>query len=161
MFSQGRSADVARLEKRVDEIVQQLADSNAGGSQIQELRDYINNSLDSIEAYQSYRMSRPQEGQQLQNSASDRLDLLISKPRTRGSKLKGRFPNPFRIVISLLLITLGFAMIVMPAPPYFEMYTIFYFNANDGFTLMDLISLIIVFCGIFTLIMTMQKHYRD
>jgi hypothetical protein len=43
-------------------------------------------------------------------------------------------------------------MIIMPAPPYFEMFTIYYFNANDGVTLMDLISLIIVAVGIYIMI---------
>jgi hypothetical protein len=41
---------------------------------------------------------------------------------------------------------------VMPAPPYFEMFTIFYFTPDDGFTLMDLISLIIIATGTFIVI---------
>ncbi|MDB5119516.1 MAG: hypothetical protein JWN56_734 [Sphingobacteriales bacterium] len=55
-------------------------------------------------------------------------------------------------MISIVLICLGFAMIIMPAPPYFEMFTIFYFNPNDGVTLMDLISLLIVLSGVYLLI---------
>lgn len=55
-------------------------------------------------------------------------------------------------IISITMITLGFGMIIMPAPPFFEMFTIFYFNPNDGVTIMDLISLLVILFGIFFLI---------
>ena len=55
-------------------------------------------------------------------------------------------------IIAGLLILLGFGMIIMPAPPYFEMFTLFYINPNDGVTIMDVISLIVVFTGIYLLI---------
>ena len=61
------------------------------------------------------------------------------------------------VEISLIIITLGFAMIILPAPPNFEMFTVFYFNQDDGVTIMDLISLIIVFAGVFLLISTVRK----
>ena len=44
-------------------------------------------------------------------------------------------------LIGFVMLTLGFAMIILPSPTYFEMFTIFHFTTNDGFTLMDLISL--------------------
>jgi hypothetical protein len=44
---------------------------------------------------------------------------------------------------------LGLAMIIMPAPPYFEMFTIFYFSKDDGITLMDVISVIILLTGVY------------
>jgi len=59
------------------------------------------------------------------------------------------------------MITLGFAMIILPTPASFEIYTIYYFNHNDGFTVMDLISLIIVFCGIYTLITTKKSSNKS
>ncbi|HTN21237.1 MAG TPA: hypothetical protein VL125_12210 [Pelobium sp.] len=61
------------------------------------------------------------------------------------------------VVIGFVMLTLGLAMIFLPAPPYFEMFTIFYFSANDGFTLMDLISLIIILTGVFTIIKSYFK----
>jgi hypothetical protein len=45
----------------------------------------------------------------------------------------------------------------MPAPPYFEMFTIFYFNQNDGVTLMDLIALLIVFTGVYLFLSSVLK----
>ena len=47
---------------------------------------------------------------------------------------------------------LGFGMIIMPAPPNFEMFTIFFITPEDGVTLMDIIALIIVFISIFIII---------
>jgi hypothetical protein len=53
------------------------------------------------------------------------------------------------IVLGLLLIVLGLGMIIIPAPPYFEMFTIFYFTKDDGITLMDLIASIVAVSGFF------------
>lgn len=65
------------------------------------------------------------------------------------------------IVIGLVMITLGMGMIIMPAPPYFEMFTLYYFNDNDGITIMDLISLLVVLCGIYLLVSSLLKMYRN
>lgn len=65
-----------------------------------------------------------------------------------------------KIIVSLIatvLIATGFAMIIMPAPPSFEIFTIFYFNHNDGVTVMDLISLLIVLSGVFLFVQTFNK----
>jgi len=43
-------------------------------------------------------------------------------------------------------------MIIMPAPPNFEVFTIFFITQEDGVTLMDVIALIIVFSSIFIII---------
>jgi uncharacterized membrane protein len=53
------------------------------------------------------------------------------------------------IAISVSMAVLGLAMIIMPAPPYFEMFTIFYFSKDDGITLMDVISVIILLTGVY------------
>jgi hypothetical protein len=61
------------------------------------------------------------------------------------------------VCLGIVMLTLGFAMIIMPAPAYFEMFTIFHFTENDGVTLMDLISLIIVLTGVFVIIKSYFK----
>ncbi len=63
-----------------------------------------------------------------------------------------------RVLVCLLVIILGFAMIILPSSQGFEMYTLIYFNEQDGFTLMDLISLIIIFAGIYALVSTFGKR---
>jgi hypothetical protein len=67
------------------------------------------------------------------------------------------FEFVLQAAIGIVMLTLGFAMIILPSPAYFEMFTIFHFTDNDGFTLMDLISLIIVLTGVFVMI---KSYFR-
>jgi len=82
------------------------------------------------------------------------LDSKISKKYLRGERLS----KIVLFVISLVMITMGFAMIIMPAPPFFEMFTIYYFTNDDGITLMDLISLLIILAGIYFLIKSIYRN---
>jgi hypothetical protein len=60
-------------------------------------------------------------------------------------------------LLAILLIVFGFAMIIMPAPPDFEILTVYYFNANDGVTVMDLVSLLIIFGGVLLFVLNFNK----
>lgn len=60
-------------------------------------------------------------------------------------------------LVGLLFITLGFFLIVTPATPEFEVATIFYFNEYDGFTVLDLFALLVIFIGIFFFIKAFVK----
>lgn len=87
----------------------------------------------------------------------DQLEVLLKSSHfdSRSIKkltFKAALYRVIKGVIGLLFVILGFAMIIMPAPPYFEMFTIFYFTQDDGVTLMDLISLIVVAVGIYIII---------
>ena len=93
------------------------------------------------------------------NSELDQL-LLINKLDKKAQKkysMYRAFDIGIRVFIALLLVLLGFGMIIMPAPPYFEMFTLFYFSPNDGVTIMDVISLIVAFIGIYILVRTLIK----
>src|SRR5690606_9549224 len=103
------------------------------------------------------------EVKNLATSSMDRLDQLdqlenllksshFDSRNIKRLNLKTVIYKGIKAVIGLLFVTLGFAMIIMPAPPYFEMFTIFHFTQDDGVTLMDLISLIIVAVGIYIII---------
>jgi len=63
-----------------------------------------------------------------------------------------QWKNIALVIIGLAFITLGLGMIIMPAPANFEMFTVFYFTPNDGVTIMDLISLLVVLSGVYLLI---------
>ncbi|MBL7129670.1 MAG: hypothetical protein ISS16_11890 [Ignavibacteria bacterium] len=65
---------------------------------------------------------------------------------------KVKFKSVVQIIIGVLFLLLGFGMIIMPAPPNFEVFTIFFITQEDGVTLMDVIALIIVFTSIFIII---------
>jgi len=84
---------------------------------------------------------------------NNHLDSRLSSKIT----LTGKFLRIIQIIIGFLFVTLGFAMIILPAPPYFEMFTIYYFNENDGVTLMDLISLIIIAAGIYIIVKSISN----
>ena len=84
---------------------------------------------------------------------SNYIDTKVAK----SIKFKNFLEMIFPVLTGLVMVTLGFAMIILPAPPYFEMFTIFHFTLNDGFTLMDLISLIIILTGIFVAIKSYFK----
>jgi hypothetical protein len=60
--------------------------------------------------------------------------------------------NIIFIVIDIIMIVIGVGMIILPATPLFTMFTIHYFSRNDGITLVDLISLLIILAGIYFLI---------
>jgi hypothetical protein len=70
---------------------------------------------------------------------------------------KNSFQKGIMFILSILLIVFGFAMIIMPAPPSFEMFTVFYFTPNDGVTIMDLISLLIIFGGVLLFVLNFNK----
>jgi hypothetical protein len=90
------------------------------------------------------------------------LEKLLSE-NTFDSKVsqkpeqKNTFQRGIMFIIAILLIGVGFAMIIMPAPPSFEIFTVFYFNANDGVTIMDLISLLIIFGGVLLFVLNLNK----
>ncbi len=92
----------------------------------------------------------------------NQLEILLNtnhldSKQAKKIQLGEKFAILVRFVIGFLMITLGFAMVILPAPPYFEMFTIFNFNHDDGFTLMDLISLIIIAIGIYVIIKSYFK----
>lgn len=90
------------------------------------------------------------------------LDVLLSKHQLNSDLTKKQFKKDLtnRIILILtgiVIITLGFSMIILPAPPYFEMFTVFYFNDHDGVTIMDLISLVIILVGVYLIVTNIQQ----
>ncbi len=98
----------------------------------------------------------------------DQLDQLeqilntnyLDSRQVSKNKISDGLGKIVRVLIGFLFITLGFAMIIMPAPPYFEMFTIFHFTPDDGVTLMDLISLIIIAMGTFIVIRSLLNQKK-
>ena len=92
----------------------------------------------------------------------DNLDVLLSQYQLDSNLTKKHTKKEVSkrivlILIGVVIMTMGLSMIVMPAPPYFEMFTIFYFNDTDGITLMDLISLFIILVGVYVIIVNISK----
>jgi len=152
----------ADIEQKLDELVTLLQNADIDSDKIKKYREKINNAFEKspVEAFK-----------ELDNETLSREDLLNNLGRlleehpidsaVTSSIIKRSAAK--RIILGLLglvMITLGLAMIIMPAPPYFEMFTIFYFSNDDGVTLMDLISLIIVLCGVYLLVMSIIRHKK-
>lgn len=154
----------AAIEQKLQELEMLLSQTELDSDKLKYYKKRVDESFDNhrlnqnIEVYQTL-------DKQTGISTTDRLDQLINllaehpvdstiaKKRKQSNFLK----RTVAIIIALLMITIGYAMIILPAPPDFEMFTIFYFNRNDGVTVMDLISLLIIFGGVFLLISNMKK----
>ncbi|MFX5570607.1 hypothetical protein ABTD96_20005, partial [Acinetobacter baumannii] len=60
--------------------------------------------------------------------------------------------------VGILFISVGFFLIVNPATPEMEIVTLFYFNENDGFTLLDFFALLIIILGVYFFIRGFVKR---
>ncbi|MET3113867.1 hypothetical protein AAKU52_001598 [Pedobacter sp. CG_S7] len=152
------------LNKKLGEFINLLEDSNLDSENIKLLHNRIIAALDE----KLSRKSLIKEIKEVTLSNIDQLDQLeqleflltnnhIDSKPVRKFTISEKLIRIIKIIIGILFVTLGFAMIIMPAPPYFEMFTIFYFNPNDGVTLMDLISLIIIAVGIYIIVEAMTN----
>jgi hypothetical protein len=152
------------LIQKLDEFVNLLEKSNLDSENIKQIRTTLNHALDVkinnfavIEQIKTVSLGNLDKLDQL-----DQLEMLLTTNHLDSKQankivFKNVFLKSIKIIIGFLFVTLGFAMIIMPAPPYFEMFTIFYFNDNDGVTLMDLISLIIIAIGIYIIVKSISN----
>lgn len=156
------SAKDDELIQKLDEFMLLLEHSNIDSENIKGIKNKINTALDEklsntevikkIQEVSLSDMGKLNQLDQLENLLN--TNYLDSK-QLKNHKISERLNNVVKVIIGFLFITLGFAMIVIPAPPYFEMFTIYYFSMDDGVTLMDLISLIIIATGTFIVIRSM------
>jgi hypothetical protein len=163
--------EFAQLDRKDEELNQKLSEfilllehSNLDSENIKSLQSRVNVALDEKLTNQNL----INEIKEVSLSDLDKLDQLdklefllnnnyLDSKQTNKLNLTEKFIKWIKIVIGFLFVTLGFAMIIMPAPPYFEMFTIFHFTPDDGVTLMDLISLIIIAVGIFIIIKSISN----
>ena len=141
-------SDPARIHHKLDELVDLLNDSNLSNEAARQIQAKFERAL---------KISNPAG-----TSSADQLLFIdnLDKNRQRKHSVIRAIGTILKVIISLLLILLGFGMIIMPAPPYFEMFTLFYINQNDGITIMDVISLLVVFIGIYLLIYSIARIKR-
>ncbi|MBG6233694.1 hypothetical protein IWX76_000249 [Pedobacter sp. CAN_A7] len=152
------------LNQKLSEFITLLEQSNLNSENIKSLQTRVNVALNDklandhlINEIKDVSLSDLDKIDQL-----DQLEFLLNNnfldsKQTNKINLSEKFIKFVKIVIGFLFVTLGFAMIIMPAPPYFEMFTVFYFTPDDGVTLMDLISLIIIAVGIYIIIKSISN----
>ncbi|RVU02716.1 hypothetical protein EOD41_01890 [Mucilaginibacter limnophilus] len=157
--------DDKAVNQKLDELIALLADNHIDSEKARGLRQRISKA---IEASSTEEEEKIDAFRSLDTSNASRLELLDEfsillssnqiDSNTSKKYIATHSTNVLVIIIGIVMITLGFAMIIMPAPPDFEIYTVFYFNQNDGVTIMDLISLLIVLAGIYLLIKSVYKR---
>lgn len=152
------------LEDKLNELIVLLNNSTIDSENIKQIQKKFNVAIDD-KLSQEDLITELQKVDDFDLSRLEKLDKIemllktnyIDTKTIKTFKVKRFAEMIVPVFIGIVMVTLGFAMIILPAPPYFEMFTIFHFTLNDGFTLMDLISLIIILSGIFVAIKSYFK----
>jgi len=150
------------VDSKVNELAELLRNNPPDKEQAQSIRRRIDEAIEKSSVPKTIEAYRELDKEQNRLELLDDLEmLLLQHPLDSKTSKKylyhARMNKTLVICIGIIMITLGMGMIIMPAPPYFEMFTIFYFNENDGITIMDVISLLIVFTGVYLFISAIIK----
>lgn len=161
--SQDVKLEYLHIHKKMDELIGLLSETEMNNTLLQELQSKFNFALRSAAdstALEPYKRMKNNILTEDSDSEFGQLLLMNNLDKSAQKKLATWqiIGMTVRVIIALLLILLGFGMIIMPAPPYFEMFTLFYLNPNDGVTIMDVISLIVAFIGVYLMISTLAKR---
>ena len=155
-----------KVEEKLNELIELLGKTDLDSENIKLLKQKFNDAADkadparAIAAFQELDADSLSREQMLDNLslllATNAVDSKQSRVVLRNNTVK----KSILFLIGLTMVVLGMGMIIMPAPPYFEMFTIFYFTTDDGVTLMDLIALLVVLCGIYLLVTTFKRNKK-
>lgn len=161
--SQDLKLEYLQIHRKMDELIGLLSETEMNNTLLQELQSKFNFALRSAAdstALEPYKRMKNNILTEDSDSEFGQLLLMNNLDKSAQKKLATWqiIGMTVRVIIALLLVLLGFGMIIMPAPPYFEMFTLFYLNPNDGVTIMDVISLIVAFIGVYLLISTFSKR---
>jgi hypothetical protein len=162
-FAMHENAEFKQIHTKMDELILLISKTEPDNTLLQELQIKFNAALRSAAdstALEPYKRIKNNFIKEEADSELGQLLLMDNLDKSAQRKLAaGQIIGlVVRVIIALLLVLLGFGMIIMPAPPYFEMFTLFYLNPNDGVTIMDVISLIVAFIGIYLLVSTLTKR---
>ena len=154
--------EASLLELKADELVVLLQKGVVTKERAKAIQDKISRALDEESLPEALDAFKDLDTDQNRLDLLNNFEYLLSHHQldSKASKkylVHERVKKSLVTIIGIIMITLGMGMIIMPAPPYFEMFTIFYFNPNDGVTIMDLISLLIVFTGVYLLVSSLLK----
>jgi len=156
--------DIVRVEKKVSELIEAIEQADIGAQHSKQYQKQIADAFQRSattqkklapfkELDQENNLSREELLEGLEKLlAENQFDSRINTPRRGRLVQKG-----VMFILSILLIIVGFAMIIMPAPPSFELFTVYHFNINDGVTIMDLVSLLIIFGGVLLFVINFNK----
>lgn len=161
----GNQSENTLLGGKVQELIRVIGQSAVDPQQAREYQQQISEAFKAAE--QMHKKVAPFQALGEDNSLSreellEGLEKLLaenqidSKISNTGTGSKG-FQKGVVLILAVLLITTGFAMIIMPAPASFEIATVFYFTPQDGVTVMDLVSLLVIFGGVLLIVLNFNK----
>lgn len=162
MKEQSLTEEAAVLDRKADELVMLLRKGVVGAHHLKTIEQKLLHALDEASLPQKIDAFREVSANGNRIDMLNDFEMLLSQHQLDSTVAKKyviqeRIKTMVLMIIGVIMITLGLAMIIMPAPPYFEMFTVFYFNPNDGVTIMDIISLLIVFTGVYLLLNAVLK----
>ena len=151
------------LDKRLNHLLVLLENSKLDSEKAAVVVNRVNHALNRRPIEQKLQAYKILDENESRLSRLDDLSMLLAQNPVDSAKTKKhlaslKIKKVFQFLISLIIITLGLAMIILPAPKEFEMFTIFHFTREDGVTLMDLISLLILFTGVYLLVDSLIKR---
>jgi hypothetical protein len=154
------------VEQKLDEVAALLSGHRLNNETLKHFQQKFDSALQTCvrdeDAIAAFNVIDEKEDASREELLEEFSMLLLSNKvdsKVAGKYLRAkRINNILLIAISLVIITLGLSMIIMPAPRSFEMFTIYYFTLNDGITLMDVIACIIILIGIYMLIRTLYQE---
>jgi hypothetical protein len=158
--------DPALIEAKVYELTELLRRNPPNEEQAMLIKQQIHNALDHTSVPKSIEAFRDLDAGADRLELIDDLEILLSQHQldnTVAKKfiLQEKINKTLIVIIGTIMIGLGMGMIIMPAPPNFEMYTLFYFNPNDGVTIMDVLSLLIMFTGVYLVFSAVMKNPKS
>lgn len=150
------------LDAKVNELILMFQNGDVDKEHIKAAQLKINNAIDAIPSSQNFDAFKELDNDLDRLDMVTNLELLLTQHQVDSRKsrrylLQEKAKRVVLIAISVTMIVLGLAMIIMPAPPYFEMFTIFYFSKDDGITLMDVISVLILLTGVYLFLNAILK----
>ncbi|GAB3918924.1 hypothetical protein [Mucilaginibacter boryungensis] len=154
------------IEAKVNELVELLRKNPPNIEQAIQIKGKINEALDNASVPKSLEAFRELDTVTNRLELMDDLELLLSQHQLDNTTAKKyliqeKINKGLIIIIGIVMMLLGLGMIIMPAPPNFEMFTLFYFNPNDGVTIMDVLSLLIVLTGIYLFANAIMKKPKS
>jgi uncharacterized membrane protein len=163
------SSSAGLIEQKVEELIDLLnttqLDKNTAHAIEKQIHHALKNHLstkDQIKSFQNLASDNQSSRMELLEGMDELLSISNIDSKSSKKFIKQRLlKGIIKCLIGLTMIVMGFAMIILPAPPYFEMFTIFYFTHDDGVTIMDLISLLVILCGVFLVIVSFNKNEQS
>jgi hypothetical protein len=155
-----------KVEEKLNELIELLGTTDLNSENIKLLKQKFNEAADKVNPEKAIAAFRELDAETLsRDQMLDNLSMLLATTPVDSKQSRSYIRHAVvkKIILSLIgitMIVLGMGMIIMPAPPYFEMFTIFYFTTDDGVTLMDLIALLVVLCGVYLLVTTFKRNKK-